>query len=85
MKKFTKEKKLVIFLLLIITILTGTDIYSLYELNSENNQIIELKSKNSKLQKEKSNLKSKNNEYLSRIKELTNNRNRIRNKIKRKG
>ena len=67
MKKFTKEKKLVIFLLLIITILTGTDIYSLYELNSENNQIIELKSKNSKLQKEKSNLKSKNNEYLSRI------------------
>ena len=74
MKKFTKEKKLVIFLLLIITILTGTDIYSLYELNSENNQIIELKSKNSKLQKEKSNLKSKNNEYLSRIKELTNNR-----------
>ena len=59
MKKFTKEKKLVIFLLLIITILTGTDIYSLYELNSENNQIIELKSKNSKLQKEKSNLKSK--------------------------
>lgn len=57
MKKFTKEKKLVIFLLLIITILTGTDIYSLYELNSENNQIIELKSKNSKLQKEKSNLK----------------------------
>lgn len=45
MKKFTKEKKLVIFLLLIITILTGTDIYSLYELNSENNQIIELKSK----------------------------------------
>ena len=61
MKKFTKEKKLVIFLLLIITILTGTDIYSLYELNSENNQIIELKSKNSKLQKEKSNLKSKNN------------------------
>ena len=60
MKKFTKEKKLVIFLLLIITILTGTDIYSLYELNSENNQIIELK--------------SKNNEYLSRIKELTNNR-----------
>lgn len=53
MKKFTKEKKLVIFLLLIITILTGTDIYSLYELNSENNQIIELKSKNSKLQKEK--------------------------------
>ena len=70
MKKFTKEKKLVIFLLLIITILTGTDIYSLYELNSENNQIIELKSKNSKLQKEKSNLKSKNNEYLSRIKEF---------------
>lgn len=43
MKKFTKEKKLVVFLLLIITILTCTDIYSLYELNSGNNQIIELK------------------------------------------
>lgn len=74
MKKFTKEKKLVVFLLLIITILTGTNIYSLCKLDSTNNQIIELKSKNSKLQKEKSNLKSKNNEYLSRIKELTNNK-----------
>lgn len=59
MKKFTKEKKLVVFLLLIITILTGTNIYSLCKLDSTNNQIIELKSKNSKLQKEKSNLKSK--------------------------
>ena len=68
MKKFTKEKKLVVFLLLIITILTGTNIYSLCKLDSTNNQIIELKSKNSKLQKEKSNLKSKNNYYLSRIK-----------------
>ena len=74
MKKFTKEKKLVVFLLLIITILTGTNIYSICKLDSTNNQIIELKSKNSKLQKEKSNLKSKNNEYLSRIKELTNNK-----------
>lgn len=59
MKKFTKEKKLVIFLLLIITILTGTDIYSLYELNSENNQIIELKSKKFKVTKRKIEFKIK--------------------------
>lgn len=72
MKKFTKEKKLIAFLLLIITVLTGTNIYSLYNLDSSNKQIEEVKDLNSKYKKTNNEIKNQNKEYASEIKDLKN-------------
>lgn len=70
MKKFTKEKKLIAFLILIITILIGTNIYSLYNLDISNKQIETVKNLNSKCKKTNNKTSDQNKEYASEIKDL---------------